>query len=212
MSDIQFTEEQLEALLEKKRAENERKRAQEKKQYENRRDLAVENLIIKAKKIAEELKQFKEDCEKTMETQAVELSNYGKMRSNSKGGFTLTHGNGMARVKRRRDTEPVWDERSTKAIELIHAFLYDTVKKRDQDLFEILIGFIQRNKNGDLEYARVMELIQHEHKFKDERWITGLRLIKESYSNVLRGFGYELNVKNEGTGKWEFLNLNFSSI
>ena len=64
-----------------------------------------------------------------MEKHREKLNEYGKIRSNSKGGFSLMHSDKTIRIKRRRDTQPTWDERSTKALELIHAFLYDTVKE-----------------------------------------------------------------------------------
>jgi hypothetical protein len=146
-----------------------------------------------------------------MDKHSEKLAGYGKIRGNSKGGFSITNSDDTMRITRRRDTEPVWDERSTKAIELIKDFLSDTIKKRDLKLYEILIGFLERNEKGDLEYNRVMDLYKHEDKFDDPRWKEGLRLIKESYSNHLKGFGYEFKIKNE-SGKWENLLLNFSSL
>ncbi|NDG53898.1 MAG: DUF3164 family protein, partial [Flavobacteriia bacterium] len=118
------------------------------------------------------------------------LSEYGKIRSNSKGGFSVTDKNDTMRVTRRRDTEPVWDERSGKAVELIKEFLGDAIKKRDIKMYEILMSFLERNANGDLEYGRVMDLYKHEDKFDDPRWKEGLKLIKESFSNHLKGYGY----------------------
>ena len=98
-----------------------------------------------------------------------------------------------------------------KPIELIKDFLADTVKKRDKDLYEILISFISRNANGDLEYAKVMNLMQHRDTFKDERWLSGLDLIKESFSIHFKAYSYEFKIKDK-TGKWQPLNLSFTSI
>ena len=62
-----------------------------------------------------------------------------------------------------------------------------------------------------MEYGRVMNLLKHEDKYDDPRWLEGLRLLKDSYSNHLKGFGYEF--KTRGTnGKWYNIVLNFSSI
>lgn len=146
-----------------------------------------------------------------MEEHAVKLAHYGKLRSNSKGGFSITTENGALRVTRRRDTEPVWDERAAKAVELIKDFLGDTIKKRDIDTYEVLMTFIERNEKGDLEFARVMDLFKHESRFEDERWQEGLRLIKQSYGNHLKGYGYEFKRK-AADGKWDNILLNFSSL
>jgi hypothetical protein len=206
-----MTTQELEQFLKKRKAAEAKKAETERKAYEANRDQKIEAIITTAKTMFRELEEFKQFCHIEMDDQAIKLSDYGLLRSNSKGGFTITHSDGSMRVTRRRDTEPSWDERSTKAIELIKDFLGDTIKKRDKDLYEILMGFLQRNEKGDLEYSRVMSLFQHTDKFDDQRWIEGLKLIKESYGNHLKGFGYEFKVKTE-SGHWKNLILNFSSI
>ncbi|WP_443937069.1 DUF3164 family protein [Pedobacter sp. MW01-1-1] len=155
--------------------------------------------------------RFKNKCHAVMADQAEQLKEYGGIRSNSKGGFSLPHSNGLISVTRRRDTDPTWDERATKAVELIKDFLGDAIKKRDLELYDILMGFLERNANGDLEYAKVMDLLKHEDKFNDTRWKMGLQLIKESYRQNFKAFAYEFKRIDEA-GKWKTLTLNFSSL
>lgn len=207
----QMTTAELEAMLKKRKDSEKKKQEKERIDYESNRDKVVLNTITTAKALFKELAEFKTYCHIEMDKQAVKLAEYGKIRSNSKGGFSVTNSTDDMRVTRRRDTEPVWDERSTKAIELIKDFLSDTIKKRDVKLYEILMGFLERNANGDLEYSRVMDLYKHEDKFDDARWREGLRLIKQSFSNHLKGFGYEFKFKDDA-GKWQKLLLNFSSL
>lgn len=206
-----FTEEQLEEMLAAKRAKAAKEQEKLKKAYEKDRDSSINLIMDDAVSIFKDLTNFKQVVHELMDTQAVKLSEYGKMRSNSKGGFSITTEDGQLRVTRRRDTEPVFDERSEKAIELIKDFLGDVVKKRDVKTYEIIMSLISRNKNQDLEYSEVMNLLKHEDKFTDTRWTEGLRLIKESYSNHLKGYGYEFKRKGED-GKWENIILSFSSI
>jgi hypothetical protein len=206
-----MTAEELEQLLAKKRAAAKAKQEKERAQYEAARDATVSELVQKAMELHAAMAQFKGMCHSSMEEQAVALNAYGKFPGNSKGGFSLTDKDGVLRVTRRRDVEPHWDERSTKAVELIKDFLGDAVKKRDQKLYEILMSFLERNQNGDMEYGRVMNLWQHEDKFTDARWKEGLKLIKESFTTHLKGFGYEF--KTRGTdGKWQPINLTFASV
>lgn len=202
---------ELEALLKQKKAKEAKKLETEKVEYEKNRDVVVSNAITTAKVLFKELGEFKAYCHIEMEKQAEKLSGYGKIRSNSKGGFTVTNSDDTMRITRRRDTEPSWDERSGKAVELIKSFLGDTIKKKDIDLYEILIGFLQKNVKGDLEYSSVMNLYAHEAKYDDPRWKEGLRLIKESFSNHFKGYGYEFKYKNE-SGKWGNILLNFSGL
>ncbi|MDQ8012014.1 MAG: DUF3164 family protein [Flavobacterium nitrogenifigens] len=202
---------ELEEILKSRKESEAKKLEKEKMQYEKNRDEKVEKMILTAQCLFRELSEFKQYMHIEMEDQAVKLSEYGKIRSNSKGGFSISNADDTMRVKRRRDTEPSWDERSSKAVELIKEFLSDTIKKRDLKLHEILLSFLERNANGDLEYSRVMDLYKHEDKFDDPRWKEGLRLMKESFSNHLKGFGYEFKHKDEN-GQWHNILLNFSSL
>lgn len=206
-----YTTAELEQMLKDRKKQEAVKAEKEKQAYEEGRDEMIEKVILTARTLFRELGEFKTFCHIEMDKQAVKLSEYGKIRSNSKGGFSVTDKNDTMRVTRRRDTEPVWDERSGKAVELIKEFLGDAIKKRDIKMYEILMSFLERNANGDLEYGRVMDLYKHEDKFDDPRWKEGLKLIKESFSNHLKGYGYEFKVKGED-GKWENLYLNFSSL
>lgn len=202
---------ELEALLAKRKKEEKEKRQKAKIAYESIRDKTIDGVYAEALELSLALTRFKQKMHTIMERQKQELEKYGSIRSSSKGGFSISHADGFTMITRRRDTDPIWDERACKAVELIKDFLSDTVKKRDADLHEILLGFLERNSKGDLEFAKVMELLNHEEKFNDPRWVEGLRLIKESYSQGFKAFGYEFKQK-DAHGKWKALSLNFSSL
>lgn len=203
--------EELEAALAKSRKKAAKKREAEKLAYEEARDDDMAEIIKEARELSGRLFVLKQLCHAKMEKQEEALKNYGSIKKSSKGGFTLKNSDDSYRITRRRDTKPSWDERSEKAIELLKDFLLDTVKKRDVKLYEILMSFLEKNAKGDLEYSRVMDLIKHEDKFDDARWHEGLQLIKESYSNHLRAYGYDFKVK-KASGDFERIVLNFSSL
>lgn len=207
----EMTDEEFEAYAVKRRKKIDKKREKEKAQYEDQKEDMVQNLFVLAKQASEYLGELKKACHSGFETQAELLGKYGGLTTQSKGGFSVDSKDKTLRITRTRDTSPRWDERSTKAVELIKSFLADTVKKRDLDLYEILMGFLEKNANGDLEYARVMELYGHEQRFDDDRWREGLRLIKESYSVYLKGYGYYFRFMGED-GRMQRLELNFSSL
>ena len=211
VAEKEYSIEELEAILKEKVSERNKKKERERKQYEKGRDTEIEVLMNEAIQLTERLQNFKVRCHDILQRQEIKLRDYGDIRSNSKGGFSITHSDQLRRVTRRRDTLPNWDERGEKGLELVKDFLHTTVKKRDADLFEILISFLERNKAGDLEYGRVMALISHRAKFHDKRWLEGLRLIEQSFSIMFRGFAYEFKTKDP-EGKWESHTLNFSSL
>jgi hypothetical protein len=207
----ELTAGEMEAVLNHKKKLEAAQQEKERRAYESERDTDMGELIALAMEIENKSNLLKQLTHDKMEKHQEKLNEYGKIRSNSKGGFSLMHSNKSIRIKRRRDTQPTWDERSTKALELIHSFLYDTVKKRDKDLFEMLIGFLVKNKKGDLDYASVMNLLSHETRFEDARWKEGLRLLKQSYSNFLKGYQYDFEKQNP-EGRFERIELNFSAL
>ncbi len=217
MSTIDLTKlskEDREKLMNDLQEQNKADRKQlerEQKKYESEKYAFVKKMFSKGIALHEALKDYKEELADGMDQHSIRLSNYGKIRKNSKGGFQIENDGNTQRIKRVRDTEPTWDERASKAESLIKEFLMETVKKRDKNTFEMLMVFLERNKNGDLELSRVMDLLQFEDHYDDIRWKEGLRLLKQSYRNVLKGFGYLLQEKGID-GKWKSLTLNFSSI
>lgn len=208
----EMTDEQLEQELAKRKEKKRKKLEKNRKNYEQRRESRINEGMTIAKMVQSQLIEMKRFCHTMMDEAQAELSEYGAIRSNSKGGFSMTNADGTLRIVRRRDTEPSWDERAIKAIELIGSFLDDTIKKKDKDLFEILIGFLEKNKAGELEYAKVFSLMKHRNKFNDERWQEGLRLLEESFNNHLKGYAYEFKTRETADGKWVNLQLNFSAV
>jgi hypothetical protein len=214
MSNIEvkdYSVQELEQILKEKKEKQRKQREKEQKDYEAHRDKTIYEIMEEALRLNEQITYFKEKVHKIMEAQAEKLQSYGAIRSNSKGGFSITDSTNQYRVIRRRDTHPTWDERATKGVELIKGFLNETVKKRDKKLFEILMSFLEKNQDGDLEYAKVMNLLKHEDKFSDQRWREGLGLIKEGYMVTMQAYGYEFK-RTAGDGSWENILLNFSSI
>ena len=212
----ELTTKELEALLANKKKAEQAKEEKERKAYEAKKDAVVSELIQEALTIQDLVRQFKAKVHADMDLQEEALQSYGKIRSNSKGGFQIVDTEGLLMVKRRRDTEPSWDERADKGVEILKEFLSDAVKKRDQKLYNILMGFLERNNKNDLEYSRVLSLLKHEGEFNDPRWVEGLKLVKEGHSSFLKAFGYEFKTKvvteDNPEGKWQNITLNFSSL
>ncbi len=200
----------MEELLKKKKAKERAKREKERTKYEAKKDSVVNELFSEGQRLSNELAAFKEKVHMHMNDMHDALKNYGEIKKTSKGGFTLANKDKSKQIKRTRDTKPTWDERADKGIALIKEFLYDTVKKRDLKIFEILISFLEKNSAGDLEYKRVMQLLHHEDKYEDNRWKEGLKLLKESHQNILQAYGYYFISQN--AEQKQHLQLNFSAI
>ncbi len=207
----QMTTEELEAYLaEKKQAETEALESQ-RKLYESERDEVIEIIHQKANEIHDLLTDFKIEVQDLMDYQHEQLDAYGKIRSNSKGGFSITHSDDEKRITRLRSTQPEFDERSEKGIELIKEYLDETMKESQPDTYEAFMILMERNHNGDLEYSKVMKLQQWLAKKTHPKAVEGMRLILEGYSTSLRRYGYEIKRKNKD-GKWDVIELNFNTL
>ncbi|QKX04861.1 DUF3164 family protein [Aquimarina sp. TRL1] len=204
---------ELQHLLTKRKKEAARERKKQREIYEAKREETVMSLSEEAIEISVKLQKFKEKVRSAMENQALEISKYGAMRSNSKGGFSIKNNAATFRIRRHRETSPTWDERSSKATDLLKEFLQDTVKIRNIQDFKVIMVFLEKNKDGDLEYQKVMHLLSLEDNYTDPRWKEGLRLLKESYNLELKGFGFSFETKNTSSdNNWETIPLNFSAI
>lgn len=208
----EFTEKELEQMLLAKRKAKKLKRDKERKAYVDNRDENIDKIITEGLALEKKLIAYKEKVANVMIYQHEKLSAYGEIRSNSKGGFRIMNALGNKKVVRRRDTEPTWDERAEKGVMLLKDFLADVVKKRDVKTYELLMGFLTKNEKGDLEHSRVMELLKHQDYSTDQRWVEGISLVKEGYSNVMKGYGYQLQYRPAEGDKWENINLAFSSL
>lgn len=210
METVNYTEEQLEQMLQAKKAEKEQQRQAERQAYETKRDAFVKRVIGEAVSYHGLLKDFKADLVQSFEEFEKQLNEYGEIRSNSKGGFSITSSDGKHRVRRIRATAPEWDERSKKGEALIIEFLQEQIT--DTKIHKLVMSFLQRNEKGELEYSRVMNLLNMKADFDDPRWVEGLELMQESYNITLRAFQFEFQVKDDISGKWQRLEMNFSSI
>jgi ABC-type Fe3+/spermidine/putrescine transport system ATPase subunit len=210
METVNYTEEQLEQMLQAKKAEKQQQRQAERQAYEQKRDAFVKRVIGEAVSYHGLLKDFKADLVQSFEEFEKQLNEYGEIRKNSKGGFSITSSDGKHRVRRMRATAPEWDERSKKGEALIIEFLQEQIT--DTKIHKLVMSFLQRNEKGELEYSRVMNLLNMKADFDDPRWVEGLELMQESYNITLRAFQFEFQVKDDISGKWQRLEMNFSSI
>jgi hypothetical protein len=207
----EMSTQELEQFVAQRKNEERKAREKAKQSYVEERDAMILELVSQAKNVHDLLTRFKTKVAEAVDRQQESLTNYGMIRANSKGGYSIVNEAETFKITRERSTKPSWDERGAKGIELIKDFLEDCVKKKDLQMFQILMAFIAKNNNNDLEYAKVMELIKHKNYSNDPRWLEGIQLVEESYTVNFRKYGYQFYKKNE-QGSWEQIDLNFSTV
>lgn len=208
----QMTTTELEAYLAERKKEQIAEMKKKRADYERYVSTNTSRLVRKALKLSSILALFFENSTTTLEEMRDKLNEYGAVRSNSKGGFTLKTDDDKYKILYRYSTICDWDERSVKAEELLKDFLFDVLKKRDKEMFELILGLIEKNKEGKLELSRIQTLYSKEALFTDPRWVEAIRLFKESFRPVSSKMRLEFYRRSEVSKKWEPITLNISSL
>lgn len=207
-----MTSDELEALLAEKRKEEADRKKKERAEYETYINRNTERIVRRAKKLNTIMINFLNETVTTLDEMGERLASYGEIRANSKGGFSRKTADGKSKVVYRTSTICDWDERAGKAEELLKDFLGDVVRKRDKQLFELIVGLLEKNKEGKLEFSRMQTLYAKEALFDDPRWVEAIRLFKESFRPIETKMRLEVYTRNEQTNKWEPVVLNLSSL
>jgi hypothetical protein len=208
----QMTTEELQAYLTARQKEETERKRKERDAYEKFIESNASRMVRKAIQVNSILEIFYAGCTKTLIEMRDKLNLYGAIKGNSKGGFHLKTKDGKHKIVYKYSTICDWDERSVKAEDLLKDFLSDVVKKRDKELFELIIGLLEKNKEGKLEFARMQALYAKEGLFDDPRWKEAIRLFKESFRPVDSKMRLEFYQRNEVSNKWEPISLNLSSF
>jgi len=208
----QMSTEELQAYLAERRKEEIAEMNRKRTNYEKYVEQNTSRLVRKALKLNTILTLFFQNSTTVLEEMRDRLNEYGAIRSNSKGGFTLKTNDGQYKIVYRYSTTCDWDERAEKAEELLKDFLFDVLKKRDKEMFEVILGLIEKNNEGKLELSRIQTLYAKESLFDDPRWVEAIRLFKESFHPVDSKMRLEFYKRSVVSKKWEPIVLNISSL
>lgn len=201
----------LEAALKEKRDQERRDREARKAGYEAERHDLVVRLAKQAEELSIRLAEFKTIAVRQLEEFRKRAEEYGDIRSNSKGGFSIRNANGTYKVAYERNVVSEYDERADLAESLLREFLSDMVKKRDAQAYEIITGLLERGKRGDFNPAAVNALLKMKDKYTDERWVKAMALFIESFNTRLISMNVSFFKKN-AMDKDVLIPLTFASI
>ncbi|HQL70152.1 MAG TPA: DUF3164 family protein [Bacteroidales bacterium] len=201
----------LEAALQQKRDQERRDREARKQDYEADRHELVVTLCKRAEDLSAQLRDFKSIAMRQIEEFRKRAEEYGDIRTNSKGGFSIRNANASYKVAYERNVVSEYDERADLAEQLLREFLGDMVKKRDAQAYEVITGLLERGKSGDFNPAAVAALLKMEDKYTDERWTKAMGLFKESFTTRLISMNVSFFHK-DAMDKDVIIPLTFASI
>lgn len=203
--------EELEAMLAERKKERRKEKEKKREEYENRRNSLVSDVITYASALHEDMKSCKKFTLQQLEEFRTIAAEYGDIRSNSKGGFSLRNSDTQEMVSLDRNVVGEYDERAAMAEDLIKEFLEDKVKKKDLATFRTIMALIERNKAGDLTPSQVAKLLKIKDNYDDSRWIKAMELYEEAFR--VREISYSVSFyRKDDMGKDVAICLTFSSI
>lgn len=207
----ELTTEELDLLLrereQKARAEKERKE----RQYQKTKNELVNELVHDALGIQEVLKEFKGAAFSRLKEHYERMKEFGDVRSNHKGNFQLKSDCGDFKVEFSNQVIKEFDERAELAAEHLNDFLLTHVKKKDTEMYEYIKGLSEK-KNDKFDINLVGRLFAMEDKFQHESWKKAIELFKASYVEVDSAQYVRFFKRNDETGAFENINLNFASV
>ena len=207
----QLTAEQLEAALSEKRKQEKENKLAAKTSYEYDRDKLIQHLVSRAKILNDQMRDFKQYAIEQLENFREHANQYGDIRSNSKGGFSLRHRTTGELVSFDRNSIPEYDERAASAETLIKEFLEDKIKKRDLATYRTIAALLERNKAGDMTPSRIASLLKVKDNYDDPRWIKAMELFEESFR--IREISYSVSFFRKNTLQKDVpIVLTFASI
>jgi len=208
-----LTADQLEELLQKKRAEERNTTLKKREAYEGIRADVVARIAGKTKEVVYDVKclfQFVQD-EATAFYDV--MKEYGQLRREGQMSFKIESGNFRLEVKSNKVKK--FDERADLAaarlIEFLTAWIKDSEKGTNNPMYQLAMTLLERNNEGDLDYKSISKLYDLETDFGSTEYSEIMQLFKES--NVIEGnaTNYYFYEKNE-RGVWLKLEPSFNRL
>ena len=181
-------------------------------QYVPRLDKERERITLKylakAKKLSEQLEQFKTDLLNDCDAIYNQMLEENNVPGNSKGGFSVSTFDRSAKIEISVQERIEFDDLISVAHEKIKQYLEEKTQNVDHDLVQIINQAFETRK-GRMDVKRILGLfrLQINHPL----WIDAMELIKRSITrnNSKR---YARVWEKDDNGEYRNVELNFSAI
>lgn len=202
-------EEQLKAAKKEKKEKQERER----KEYEDERDNLINELAGFAVNVHGQMCDLKHEAMKQMTAFRERMLEYGSLRRGEKNKGSFEIKNDKYKVTFSSNIVKAFDERAELAEKKIKSFLTTFVKKRDKETFKLVNALLERSdKTGDFDIGLINRLYKLEDTYDDPDWKEGIRLFKEAYNPSGTAYYIRFFERNENTGAWDAIVLDFAKV
>ncbi|HEY9117727.1 MAG TPA: DUF3164 family protein [Roseivirga sp.] len=207
----ELTAAELKELLKETQRKEIAAKAKKEAKYQETKNQLVNELVHKALGIQEILIEFKGQGFDQLGAHYELMKEFGEVKSNHKGNFQLKSTDGEYKVEFSNHMIKEFDERAEMAAQHLEEFLLTHVKKKDTEMYEYIKGVTEKN-NDKFDINLVGRLFKMEDKFDHPSWKKAIDLFRASYVEVDSAQYIRFFKRNEQTGAYENINLNFASV
>jgi len=210
LADISY--EELEELLNEKKAFATKQAQDKRSKYEQRREALLIDLCQFAIGLRGQMLDLKLEAFSDMAKFRLEMLAYGEIRGgeNNKGSFELK--NDLYKIKYTSQVNKCFDERAELAEEKLKKFLSSFVKKNDKSAYDLIVTLLERNKTGDFDFDLINRLYKMKDRFQNPLWVEALEMFMESYSPNGTAQYIQFFTKNATNNSWEAVVLDFAKL
>ena len=204
--------EERKELLEKLQQEEKEERIGRREAYEGLRAQFLMQVKNTLTAVTDDVQGFRDWLERESTAFRAIMSGYGQLRNEGQGSYTITDGN--FRLSVRSNVVKCFDERADMAAErligYLERFVSQTEKGTDDEMYQLAMTLLERNRQGALDYKSICRLYQLEDKF-DEEYSEIMNLFRESHIVSGTAINYYFHQKDD-KGVWRRIEPSFCRL
>ena len=207
-----LSQEERKELLEKLQQEEKEERIGRREAYEGLRAQFLMQVKDALTAVTDDVQGFRDWLERESTAFRAIMSGYGQLRNEGQGSYTITDGN--FRLSVRSNVVKCFDERADMAAErligYLERFVSQTEKGTDDEMYQLAMTLLERNRQGALDYKSICRLYQLEDKF-DEEYSEIMNLFRESHIVSGTAINYYFHQKDD-KGVWRRIEPSFCRL
>lgn len=212
MEQQNFTEEQLEQMLAKKKKEKRQARQQALRNYEAKKNKFIASICQAFVQVQSDLTEMKQEALSIGSDLHQEMYKVYEKPVKPQAQFTLEHEDGNLKVVIENQERQSFNEQAEVHINTIKDILREKFSARNKSMYEIIDAILMKNRKGDYDEKLVAKLNKHRDAVKDERFNEALDLLATCYQTYDSATYIRAYQKNSKTNSWENINIQFSSL
>lgn len=217
---VEMTAEELELFNEAKAAKAKKdaaeKKAEEIKTYKSMVDEAVNATVIEARTLNEQITNLKEGILGRFKAIIDMKEDLFKDKKNMarEGRFTdtFTNSESSVRVTLGYCTKDAYDDTYTAGVDMVHEYIESLASDdKSRQLTQMVNTLLsERCKGGQLKAQNVLRLEQMANESGDEKFIEGMKIIRDAYKPEKTRIFIRVEVKGENN-EWKNISLNMTN-